>query len=236
MKKILGVCLALSMLMAFTACAPQNNVSDTTEGSIATTQQGGEISLSGTEGTTGETDSTTTLAETTSETSQNTAPSTTKSSTTVTRPSKGTTTAATKSTTSQTAATTKPAEEAQSLEDLMELVYTDFEKPMLQNVKINPEDTEYYLGVKDLQFEEALASEAMITSMAHSVCLIRVADGTDIEQMKKDIKENVNSFKWICVGVEKENVIVDNVGNTIILILDNQNRQQLHENFLQYAK
>lgn len=236
MKKILGVCLALSMLMAFTACAPQNNVSDTTEGSIATTQQGGETSLSGTDSTTGETDSTTTLAETTSETSQNIVPSTTKSSTTVTRPSKGTTTAATKSTTSQTAATTKPAEEAQSLEDLMELVYTDFEKPMLQNVQISPEDTEYYLGVKDLQFEEALASEAMITSMAHSVCLVRVADGTDIEQMKKDIKENVNSFKWICVGVEKENVIVDNVGNTIILILDNQNRQLLHENFLQYAK
>lgn len=171
MKKMLSVCLALSILIALAACSPQNGAPDTTE-----------------------------------------------------------------STTGEAAATTKSGGDVQSLEALMELVYTDYEKPELQNTQISPEDTEYYLGVKDLQFDDALASEAMISAIAHSVCLVRAADGSDIEQMKKDIKENVNSFKWVCVGVEKEKVIVDSVRNTVILIMDNQNPELLHDNFLQYAK
>ena len=33
------------------------------------------------------------------------------------------------------------------------------------------------------------------------------------------IKENVNPRKWICVGVEKEDVIIKNKGDLIIVII-----------------
>ena len=74
----------------------------------------------------------------------------------------------------------------------------------------------------------------MIGSFAHSVCLVNVADGTDVDQVKKDIKYGINPNKWVCVGVE--NVIVDSVGNTIILILNDEIGEQIHQNFLKYAQ
>ena len=67
---------------------------------------------------------------------------------------------------------------------------------------------------------------------AYSLCLVRVKEGTDIEQMKKDIKENVDPMKWICVGVDKENVIVDSIDDVIFLVMSNTNAQQMHEAFL----
>ena len=47
------------------------------------------------------------------------------------------------------------------------------------------------------------------------------------------IKENVNPRKWICVGVEKEDVIVKNKGNLIILIMvkDETTRNKIEQGF-----
>ena len=36
---------------------------------------------------------------------------------------------------------------------------------------------------------------------------------------KKAIKENVDPYKWICVGVAEENVLVESEGNYIMLIM-----------------
>ena len=72
-----------------------------------------------------------------------------------------------------------------SLEELMEKVYSkipDNEKPMmLENIEVNEENIEYYIGTKDIEYEEILASEPGIGSIAHSVVLIRM-------------KENANKF------------------------------------------
>ena len=38
-------------------------------------------------------------------------------------------------------------------------------------------------------------------------------------QVKTKIKETINPRKWICVGVEEEDVIVKNKGDLIILIM-----------------
>ena len=45
-------------------------------------------------------------------------------------------------------------------------------------------------------------------------------EGSDIEKIKAEIKEKVNPRKWICVGVDKEDVIVINKGNVILLVID----------------
>ena len=124
--------------------------------------------------------------------------------------------------------------ENDSLETIMEAVYSRVtEKPMmLANTVVTDENVNYFLGLEALNGAEAIASEPMIGSIAHSVVLLRASEGSDIEALKKEIKENINPRKWICVGVEREEVIVDNIGNMIIMIIDGDNPTKLHEGFL----
>lgn len=122
-----------------------------------------------------------------------------------------------------------------TLEELMTKVYKDIpedERPMmLSNIEVTDENVEYYLGTSDIEYEEALASEPMIGSIAHSVVLVRVKNDADIESIKTKIKENVNPRKWVCVGVEEDEVVVKNKGNLIILIMSSNNREKLEKGF-----
>lgn len=122
-----------------------------------------------------------------------------------------------------------------NLEDIMAKVYQELpqeETPMmLENTKITDENIEYYLGTSDIEYEEALASESATGSIAHSVVLVRTKKNANIEQIKQKIKENVDPRKWICVGVEKEDVIVKNKGNLIILIMTQTGKDKLEKGF-----
>lgn len=125
-----------------------------------------------------------------------------------------------------------------SLEDIMKSLYKDTEvkADMLQNTVLTDENSQNFIGLEKLDGAEGLASEMLINVAAHSVVLLRVKDGTDIEAIKAEIKEKVDPRKWICVGVEEENIIVDNIGNTILLIMDNNISKVIHQNFLALAK
>lgn len=124
-----------------------------------------------------------------------------------------------------------------SLEEIMEKVYEklpeDNRPMMLENREVNDENIEGFLGSKDIKYTEALASESGTGSIAHSVVLLRVEDGEDIEKVKTTIKEKVDPRKWICVGVEREDLIVKNKGNLVILIMveDEKTRTTLEEGF-----
>ena len=125
-----------------------------------------------------------------------------------------------------------------TLEEIMTKVYQDIDEEnrpmMLTNTEVTAENVELYLGTADIEYEEALASEPGVSSIAHSVVLVRVKDNADIEKIKKDIKENVDPRKkWLCVDVAKEDVIVKNKGNLIILIMvqDQDNRNKLESGF-----
>lgn len=122
-----------------------------------------------------------------------------------------------------------------SLEDIMTKVYANLpedQRPMgLTNMEVNAENIEGFLGTTDIEYEEALASESMVGSIAHSVVLVRVAKDANIEATKKAIKDNVNPRKWICVGVEEDQVIVKNKGNLIILIMAAENSDKLEAGF-----
>jgi len=119
------------------------------------------------------------------------------------------------------------------LEDLMSKVYENIKEDelpmMLGNIEVTEENVEYYLGTSDIEFEEALASESMTGSIAHSVVLVRVKDNANIEEVKTKIKDSVNPRKWICVGVEE--VVVENRGNLIILIMNDAIKDKLTEGF-----
>lgn len=121
-----------------------------------------------------------------------------------------------------------------TLEEIMEKVYANIpenERPMmLMNTKLTDENAEYYLGTADIKYEEAIASESGVGSIAHSVVLVRVSDDADVENVKSKIKENVNPRKWICV--EAEIVKVESNGNLIILIMSsNDNAEKIEKSF-----
>ena len=124
-----------------------------------------------------------------------------------------------------------------SLTEIMQQVYEgiDTELPSLADTAITKENSSYFLGVEGMDFVEGIASEPMISAIAHSVCLVRVEDGSDIEQIKANIKDNVDGRKWICVGVEEENIIVENIGDVIILAMT-ENSQVIIDSFKSLGK
>lgn len=124
-----------------------------------------------------------------------------------------------------------------SLEEIIAKTYetTELEFPEFMNQPLTKENQAYMLGVDTFDFIEGIASEPMMTSQAHSVVLFTVDEDSDIESIKADIKANVDGRKWICVGVEPENIIVDNVGNMIVLIMDEQ-AEAIHDAFIQVTQ
>jgi len=132
-----------------------------------------------------------------------------------------------------------------SLEDILQKIYETAEvddqfreyiKEGLQTQEITDENIVYHLGKEGIEFEEAIASEPIMMPSAYSLCLVRVKDGADVEKIKSEIKENVNPQKWVCVGVDPNNVIVDNIGDVIILIMSDDQGKALHDAFLALKK
>ena len=120
-----------------------------------------------------------------------------------------------------------------TLEDIMDKLYVDIPEDNrpggLTNMEINDENIESFIGTDDIEYKEAIASESMMGSIAHSVVLIRVKDASKVEEYKKEIREDVNPRKWICVGVEKDEVIVENKGDLIMVVIvqDKDNRDKI---------
>ena len=106
---------------------------------------------------------------------------------------------------------------------------------MIGETVLTADNKAYMLGSDAVSFTEGLASEPMIGSIPHSMVLIRVDANTNIEQTKKLIKDNINPRKWICVGVTPDQVIVDNIGDLIFVVLS-PDAKAYHESFLKLAE
>jgi len=121
-----------------------------------------------------------------------------------------------------------------SLEDIFKSLYAGIkaeERPMTMNTPLTPDNEAYFIGATGLPYTEALASEAMISAIAHSIILLRFEEGADLEAAKEQIRTTIDPRKWICVGVEDELVVVESFENTIIVIVDD-NSKTYYENFL----
>ena len=90
-----------------------------------------------------------------------------------------------------------------NLVDIMDGLYegiAEEELPMmLQNTELTEENIENYIGTKDINWSEAIVSESMVGSIAHSVVLIRMSENAnekDIEEVEiRNIGENVFLIK-----------------------------------------
>lgn len=111
-----------------------------------------------------------------------------------------------------------------SLSEILDKLYEGIpadEMPMMtEYVEANSDNEYWYLGTKGLEFEEALAVEPMIGSIAHSVVLVKVGDESKVEAVENEIKENIDTRKWVCVGIEKDQLIIEHRGDIILVVID----------------
>lgn len=125
-----------------------------------------------------------------------------------------------------------------TLDELMTKVYEGIpenQMPALMNTELTADNSTYYTGVESTEYTEGLASEAMISAVAHSVVLLRAESEEAAEALKDEVAEKADPRKWVCV--EAEQVITDNVGDLVILIMASEdNAPMLHENFLALAQ
>ncbi len=114
----------------------------------------------------------------------------------------------------------------QDLGDLKEFVdglYTDvtLELPKLETVKIDVTEEDMVKNFTALEdasvVEELVVSEPMMTSIAYSMVVLKVKDGTNVETVKTQMKDNLNLRKWLCVSAEK--LYVNNSGNYIFAFM-----------------
>lgn len=105
-----------------------------------------------------------------------------------------------------------------TLEEIMEEIEKDVtDLPAVEAFEVNEDNFENYLFIDYIKGAEAIASESLINTNAHSVVLLRLPNGEDASSVAKDIEDNADSNKWICVFAEK--TIVKVHGNTIVLIM-----------------
>ena len=127
-----------------------------------------------------------------------------------------------------------------TLEEILEKIYEEAElsddfrswaEEGLMIQTIDADNEEYHLGKTGITFGEAIASEPMMMPSAYALCLIKAEEGQDVEALKTEIKASANPYKWVCVGVEDENVLVGNVGDIVMLVMSNENAQALMDAF-----
>lgn len=76
-------------------------------------------------------------------------------------------------------------------------------------------------GLKSKNNVEAIvAAEPFMSSQAFSAVMVKVSDDANIEEMKKEMIDNIDMRKWICVSAEKARVT--NYGNIIFLVMSSE--------------
>ncbi len=110
--------------------------------------------------------------------------------------------------------------------------------PNLETISVDASDKELvssFTGLKDnSNVLYVVVSEPPISSQAFSAVAVKVKAGSDIEAMKKEMLENINVRKWICVTAEK--VYVTNNGDVIFLVMaDSDWAQEFYQGFSKYV-
>ena len=91
--------------------------------------------------------------------------------------------------------------------------------------KITKDNFEDYFGDADIDFKEAIVSEANINAIAYMIGIIRLNDNVDTQKSVDILKNSVDPNRWICVV--PDSVIIDSNQNVIIVIMDEKNNADL---------
>ncbi len=109
-----------------------------------------------------------------------------------------------------------------TLSEIIDKIYEQKDPGLnLETREVDLTDTnalQYNTGLTDATLiKEATVSEALITSQAYSMALVRVKDSKDTEAVAKQMLDGINQNKWICVGADDLKVTAS--GDTIMLMM-----------------
>lgn len=112
------------------------------------------------------------------------------------------------------------------------------EMPMLMSQVIDVNDQETLQMATGLQngekLEYVVTSEPMMTSQAYSLVLAKVKDGVNANEIAKEMNENINTRKWICVSAEK--VYTTSSANIVCLVMSSEElAKPVYEEFKKLA-
>lgn len=115
---------------------------------------------------------------------------------------------------------TNPIEDM-TLSDILDGILKDVpDLPGYQATELTSENFEFYAFVPYEEGYEGLAADAMIGSIAHSVVLVRVPEDADAAAVAKDMEDNADPRKWICVEAESVQTAVK--GQLVLLVMSTQ--------------
>lgn len=104
----------------------------------------------------------------------------------------------------------------------MEMALQDVDLPAYALMALDSDTYESYTFTPYVEGYEAVSADAMISSIAHSVVMVKLPDGTpqeEVEALAASMKENAQPNKWICVEAEKVETAVNN--NLVLLVMSN---------------
>ena len=92
---------------------------------------------------------------------------------------------------------------------------------MLETTKLDLTNTEilkYNTGLSDASLvKEAVLSEALVSSQAYSLAMVRVKDSKDAKTVAQEMLDGVNQSKWICVTAD--DLKVAGCGDVVLLVM-----------------
>ena len=94
----------------------------------------------------------------------------------------------------------------------------------VQTTELDLGDTDmisYHTGLSDLDGIEGIyLSESMMSSTAYSAVYIRTTDEADADAIRKQLMDNINPAKWVCVTAEQQYAVL--LGNDIFFVMGHQ--------------
>lgn len=114
-------------------------------------------------------------------------------------------------------------ENANDVKVMLDTVYStlDGKIPSLEIQEMDITDSmtvSAYTGLKSNDNVEMLVvSEPMMSSQAYSLVAVKVKNTANIETMKQEMLDNIDTNKWICVSASK--VYVTNYNDVIFLVM-----------------
>ena len=114
-------------------------------------------------------------------------------------------------------------------EDLQNLIAKTYENvtaelPRLNTSVIDVNDSnalKYNTGLDSNEgIEAVVVSEPLMSSQAYSFVLVKVKEGTNVENIKQQMFDNIDIRKWICVEAEK--VYATDSQNVVALIMSSE--------------
>lgn len=119
---------------------------------------------------------------------------------------------------SQTEAPTPaPTAAPVSVEDTMNKILSGVEVPRYELVPITSENFSHFMFTDYVEGAKGFSADALISSTAHSVCLVSLPSSVNAQNFASQVKQNADPRKWICVEAEKVEAVAK--GNMVLLVM-----------------